>query len=119
MRQDIADETVDSILVKEGRLEITFLSHANCLISQCCFYQSHDSIHIKIYDFLLVFRFFFTENSGFDQKNALNPCTLLAAFWQYTYILGDVNDIKSNAQDSGISHKEGTNVRLLYYIIWL
>ena len=59
MRQDIADETVDSILVKEGRLEITFLFHANCLISQCCFYQNHDSIHIKIYDFLLVFRFFF------------------------------------------------------------
>ena len=30
-------------------------------------------------------------------KNTLNPCALLAAFWQYTYILGDLNDIKSNA----------------------
>ena len=42
------DETVDSILVKEGRGEITFLFHSNCSISQCCFYKkNHDSIHIK------------------------------------------------------------------------
>ena len=30
MRQDMVDETVDSILVKEGRVEITFLFHSNC-----------------------------------------------------------------------------------------
>ena len=48
MRQDMVDETVDSILVKDGRVEITFLFHSNCLISQCCFYkENHDSIHIK------------------------------------------------------------------------
>ena len=35
MRQDMVDETVDSILVKEGRVEITFLFHSNCLISHC------------------------------------------------------------------------------------
>ena len=28
MRQDMVDETVDSILVKEGRVEITFLFHS-------------------------------------------------------------------------------------------
>ena len=32
-------ETVDSILVKEGRIEINFLFHCICLISQCCSYQ--------------------------------------------------------------------------------
>ena len=48
MRQDMVDKTVDSILVKEGRVEITFLFHSNCLISQYCFYKkNHDSIHIK------------------------------------------------------------------------
>ena len=53
MRQDMVDETVDSILVKEGRVEITFLFHSNCLISQYYFYKkNHDAIHIKIYDFL-------------------------------------------------------------------
>ena len=60
MRQDMVDETVDSILVKEGRIEITFLFHSNCLISQYCFYkENHDSIHIKIYMiFFLCFAFF-------------------------------------------------------------
>ena len=44
----MVDETVDSILVKEGRVEITFLLHFNCLISQCCFYKKkYDSMHIK------------------------------------------------------------------------
>ena len=43
----MVDETVDSILVKEGRVEITFLFHSNCLITQCCFYKKNDSIHIK------------------------------------------------------------------------
>ena len=40
MRQDMVDETVDSILVKDGRVEITFLFQSNCLVSQCCFYQN-------------------------------------------------------------------------------
>ena len=31
MSQDTVDETVDSILVKEGRVEITFLFYSNCL----------------------------------------------------------------------------------------
>ena len=30
LRQDMVDETVGSILVKEGRVEITFLFHSNC-----------------------------------------------------------------------------------------
>ena len=58
MKQDKVDETVDSILVKEGRVEITFLFHSNCSISQCCFYQKIMIPYtLKIYDFLLVFRF--------------------------------------------------------------
>ena len=36
----MVDETVDSILVKDGRVEITFLFHSNCLISQCCIKKS-------------------------------------------------------------------------------
>ena len=57
MRQDMVDETVDSMLVKEDRVEITFLFHSNCLISQCCFFvvsknnkkkkKKRDSIHIE------------------------------------------------------------------------
>ena len=43
----MVDETVDSILVKEGRVGITFLFNSNCLITPCCFYKKHDSIHIK------------------------------------------------------------------------
>ena len=39
MRQDMVDETVDSILVKDGRVGIVLLFHSNCLISQCCFYK--------------------------------------------------------------------------------
>ena len=96
----MVDETVDSILVKDGRVEITFLFHSNCLISQCCFYKENfDSIHIKIYMiFFLCFAFFHKKKKNrLRPKNALNPCTLLAAFLQYTYILGDLNDIKSNA----------------------
>ena len=58
MRQFMIDETVDLILVKEGRVEITFLFHFICLTLQCCFYQ-----HIMIpytlnkYDFLLLLCF--------------------------------------------------------------
>ena len=53
----MAGETVDSILVKESRVEITFLFHSVCLILQCCFYQ-HIMIPyvLNIYDFLLVLR---------------------------------------------------------------
>ena len=32
-------------------------------------------------------------------------------------ILGDLNEIKSNAWDSGISLKKGANVRLLYLMV--
>ena len=39
MRQLMVGETVDSILVKERTVEITFVFHSICLISQCCFYQ--------------------------------------------------------------------------------
>ena len=57
MKQDMVDETVDSILVKDGRVEITFLFHS-VLISQCCSYP----YTLKIYDFLLVFRFLPRKN---------------------------------------------------------
>ena len=56
MRQFMVGETVDSILVKEGRFEIAFLFHSICLISQCCFYHYIMIPYIlNIYDFLLVF----------------------------------------------------------------
>ena len=65
MRQDMVDETVDSILVKEGRVEITFLFHPLCLILQCGFYQ-HIMIPytLNIYDFLLVLHFLSWKNSA-------------------------------------------------------
>ena len=57
----MVDETVDSILVKEGRVEIT-LFHSKCLISD----QKLMIIPytLKIYDFLLVFRFLSRKNSA-------------------------------------------------------
>ena len=64
MRKDIVVETVDSILVKEGRVEITIVFHSKCLISQCCFYTKIMIPYtLKIYDFVLVFRFLLRENS--------------------------------------------------------
>ena len=47
----MAVETEDSILVKEGRVEISFLFHPNCIIclfrNAVCIKKNHDSIHIK------------------------------------------------------------------------
>ena len=57
------------------------------------------------------------EKFRFDLKTCLNLCTLLASFGQYTYILVDVINIKLNTLDSGISFKEGANVRLLYHMV--
>ena len=65
----MVDKTVNSIMVKESRVEIIFLFHSNCLISQCSFYKkNHDSILIKIYDFLLVFRFLSRKHSASTQN---------------------------------------------------
>ena len=50
---------------------------------------------LKIYDFLLVFRFH--GKIIVLPKNALNLCATLAAILQYTDFLGDVIDIKLNA----------------------
>ena len=66
MRQFMAGETVDSILVKEGTVEITYLFHSICLISQ---YWSCQHLMIpytlKICDFLqLVLRFLSWKNSA-------------------------------------------------------
>ena len=43
------DETVDSILVKEGRVEHAFLFPSNCFIHIAVLFleQNHNSIHIK------------------------------------------------------------------------
>ena len=93
----MVDETVDSILVKEGSVEIALLFHFICLISQCCFYQyGMIPYTLNMYDFLLVLRFR-SWKIRLRPKNALNPCTLFAPFSQYTYILVDVIHIKSNA----------------------
>ena len=63
MGLDMVDETVDSILVREGRVEITFLYHSNCLILQCCFCKKIMIPYtLKIYDFLLVFCFLSLKN---------------------------------------------------------
>ena len=63
----MVSETVDSILVKEGMVEITLLFHSICSITQWCFYQ-HIMIPytLNIYDFLLVLRFM--EKFGFNLK---------------------------------------------------
>ena len=65
MRQFMVGETVDSRLVKERRVEITFLFHSVCLISQCCFCQ-HIMIPytLNIYDFLFVLHFLSRKNSA-------------------------------------------------------
>ena len=71
------DETVDSILIKEGRVEISFLFHFKCLISQGCFCtEIMIPCTLKIYGFLLVFRFPPRKKIRIRPKNALNPCTL-------------------------------------------
>ena len=69
MRLDIimVNETVDSILVKEGGVEITFLFHSNCLISQWCFYQTLMIPYIKNMFSSCVSRSF-TEEFGFELK---------------------------------------------------
>ena len=52
MIQDMEDGTVDSILVKEGRVVITFLFHSNFLISKGCFYKKIMIRYtLNIYDF--------------------------------------------------------------------
>ena len=55
----MVDETVYSILVKEGRVEITFLFHSNCIILQCCFYKEvMNPYTLKYMIFYLYFAFF-------------------------------------------------------------
>ena len=76
----MVDETVDLILVTEDGVEVTFLFHSNCLISQCYFYQKVIIPYtLKIYNFLLCFAFFHGK-FRLRPKNALKPCTLLAEF---------------------------------------
>ena len=69
-------ETVDSILVKEGRVEITFCFHSICIISQCCFYQ-HIMIPytLNIYEFVLVLRFLSWKNSPSTLKRVKSVYT--------------------------------------------
>ena len=66
---------------------------------------------LKLYNFLLKFRSLSRKNLASTWK-CVESIYILAAFWQNTYILGNLNDIKSNIEDSGISLKEGANVRL-------
>ena len=66
MKQDMVGETVDSILVKGGRIEITFLFPSIGIISQCCFYQnSRIPYTLKIYDFSSCVTLSFTKKIGF------------------------------------------------------
>ena len=68
MRQDMADETVDSKLVKDGRIKIPFLFHSNCVLSQCRFYKKimiPYTLKISIW-FSSCVSLFFTEKIGFD-----------------------------------------------------
>ena len=78
MRQNMVGETGDSILVKEGRVEIALLFHSSRFISQCSFYQNIMIPYtLKIYEFLLGFSLSFTENFGFDLALTLALSTLL------------------------------------------
>ena len=63
MGQDTVPETVDSILVKEGRVEITFI-HSMFDNAMLFLSTNHDSTHIKMYGFHLVFRFLSRKHSA-------------------------------------------------------
>ena len=78
MKQNMVVETVDSILVKEGMVEIIFLFHSKYLISQCCFCKKNMIPYtLKIYDFLLVFRFLSRKKKiVFDLKRVESVFTL-------------------------------------------
>ena len=79
-------EIVDSILVKEGRVEITFLFHSICLISQCCFYQHiMISYSLNIYDFVLVFALSFIEKFVFDLKRIKSEYTFSVILTIHVY----------------------------------
>ena len=56
-------ETVDSILVKEGRVEITFLFSFQQFLSKIMIPYT-----LKLYDVLLVLRFLSRKKIGFDLK---------------------------------------------------
>ena len=64
MGQDMVDETVDSLLVKEGRVEITFLFHSDRFITQRVSIKIMIPYTLKVYDFLLVFRFLSRNNTA-------------------------------------------------------
>ena len=80
MKQDIEGETVDSILVKEGRVEITFLFHSICVISQYCFYQNIMIPYTLKFMIVLKCYTFFYETIRLRPKTALNLYILLASF---------------------------------------
>ena len=54
--QDMLYETADSILVKEGRVEITQLFHLYCIISQFCFY--HNFMIIYTLKYMIIFLYY-------------------------------------------------------------
>ena len=57
----MVNETVDSILIKKGRIEITFLFHSNFYIAMLFLSKNHDSIHIKNIGFSSYVSLSFTE----------------------------------------------------------
>ena len=80
MRQDMVGETVDSIPVKEGRVEITFLFQSICLMLQCCFYQQiviPYTLNLYCLIFFLCYAFF---HGKIQPKIMVHPCTLIASF---------------------------------------
>ena len=103
-------------VVKECRVEITFLFHSNCLILQCCMYQKIMIPYtLKIYVFLeACASLSFTEKFGFDLKKHWISVHFLAAFWQYTYILADVN---INRMPRTVAFHSKKNVRLSYHML--
>ena len=92
MRQDVVAETVD--LVKEGRIELTFLFHSDYFISQCCFYKKNMIPYaLNVYDFLLVLRFH--EKMLLQPKNVLNPCHVYQSLTCETAINTDFSKLLS------------------------
>lgn len=69
----------------------------------------------RVYSSLLIF-LFLSRKTRSRPENASNPHTLIVTLWQWTYVLRDVTDTKSNIIDCGMS-QEGAHTRQFYQIV--
>ena len=74
-------ETADSILFKEGRVEITLLFHSNRFCHKFMIIYT-----LKIYDYLLVLRFLSLKKISFDLKCVKSVYTFKQCY--NTHVIG-------------------------------